>query len=104
VQLRIQERGPSTLALAGDIDMASEDTFRSSLEGQPAGDELTLDMSEVTFMDSTGLGILLGAAAARAESAPLVLLHPSTAVTRVLELAGIGDQIAGMHVRARPAG
>lgn len=99
VQLTIEERGPSRLALAGDIDLSSEEIFRSALETQPDAQELVLEMSEVTFMDSTGLGILLAAASDRTGAAPLVLLQPSSAVVRVLELAGIGDQVAGMQVR-----
>jgi anti-anti-sigma factor len=104
VQLTIEERGPSQLALAGDIDLSSEEIFRSSLESQPPAEELVLDMSDVTFMDSTGLGILLAAASGRTEAAPLVLLQPSSAVARVLELAGVGAQVAGMQVRTQPTG
>lgn len=100
MQLTIEERGPSELVLAGDIDMAAEEAFRASLETHGLSDGLVLDMSAVTFMDSTGLGIILAAAANRDAASPLVLERPSSAVTKVLELAGIADQVAGLQVRA----
>ncbi|MGZ4125958.1 MAG: STAS domain-containing protein, partial [Actinomycetota bacterium] len=46
-----------------------------------------VDASGVTFMDSTGLQLLLSAAAKLNGRGPLVLLRPSPAVRRVLDLA-----------------
>jgi anti-anti-sigma factor len=52
---------------------------------------VTLDLAEVTFMDSTGLTILMDAKIqADEEGWAFSVTRPSSAVKRVFELAGVG--------------
>lgn len=53
--------GESTLYLAGEIDMATAPVFRDAALGAIVehGPSLTIDLGAVTFMDSTGLHVLV---------------------------------------------
>jgi anti-sigma B factor antagonist len=71
--------------LEGEIDMASADQLRSVLMEHRTG-PLILDASNLTFMDSSGLKVLVEAAASRNGSGSLVLRRPSSSVRRLLEI------------------
>jgi anti-anti-sigma factor len=49
------------LRVSGELDLVSESQLNQALE-QLAGRAATLDLTELAFMDSTGLRTLLGAA------------------------------------------
>ena len=49
------------LRVSGELDLVSEPQLNQALD-QLEGREATLDLSELAFMDSTGLRTLLGAA------------------------------------------
>lgn len=80
------------LTITGEIDLASAPQLRDvaleALRGSPGA--LHLDMSAVTFMDSIGLHVLL-ATKRRADLAGvrLLLIEPSRAVTRLLQVTGL---------------
>ena len=84
------------LALCGEIDVATvDDAFTKVLEVQPVpGDVVTLDMSEVTFIDSTGLALLLqvGEYLGGMES-QLALANPSAPVMRLLTLVNLTEHV-----------
>ena len=49
-----------------------------------------MDLSEVPYIDSTGIGVLVGAAHRAVEaSCKLVVAHPQRNVSRVLGLLGV---------------
>jgi stage II sporulation protein AA (anti-sigma F factor antagonist) len=57
--------------------------------------ELRLDACEVAFMDSSGLGLLMGRLALmRKLGGRLVLCHPTASVLRIVRLAGMERMIA----------
>jgi anti-sigma B factor antagonist len=81
------------VALAGDIDIATLAVFGDALERCVAagGNRLVLDMSEVTFMDSQGLHMLLATdVALRDAGGELVVAAPSRQVRRLLDVSGVG--------------
>lgn len=81
-----------TLYLTGELDIATgpalERTVAGALDGQ--GGEFRLDISALTFMDSTGADALLRVHK-RVESLGrrLVVVSPTGAVRRVFELMGL---------------
>jgi anti-sigma B factor antagonist len=81
-----------TLRLSGEIDMCTAELVReAALAAIDRGHtDVHIDMSAVTFMDSTGLNMLL-ATSRRAEAAGgrLQLVDPTRAVRRVLEVTGV---------------
>jgi anti-anti-sigma factor len=84
------------LAVAGEVDVASVDELNSAVRDAEASQplELWIDLSDVEFMDSTGLTALL--VAHRARHAGLVLICPDGSVRRLLRLAGV-DRIVPVH-------
>jgi anti-anti-sigma factor len=50
------------VAISGELDMAAAPAFEQALLDSVSGDDpLILDLSEVTFMDSTAIGAILSA-------------------------------------------
>ena len=88
-QLIVHELGDGTLRLIGEIDMDTSSILRRRLETDPL--VTVLDLRDVTFLDSTGLMVLVNANRDRVDGG-LVLRSPAGAVSRVLELAGM-DQL-----------
>jgi anti-anti-sigma factor len=88
-QLIVHELGDGTLRLIGEIDMDTSSILRRRLESDTQ--VTVLDLRDVTFLDSTGLIVLLNANRDRAHGG-LILRSPAGAVSRVLELAGM-DQL-----------
>ncbi len=92
-RLVIVEIDPTSIALTGEIDAHSAPSLASRFETLPAGDDdITIGMADVTFMDSSGLRVLIDLHQ-RLDGAPrrLVLDSPSQPVTRLLEVAGLAD-------------
>jgi anti-anti-sigma factor len=81
---------PHGVRLIGEIDMASAPALGEALLAAMAGGKtLTIEMADVTFMDSSGLQAILTAAAEATTDEPLVVKDPSAAVLRVMELVGV---------------
>jgi stage II sporulation protein AA (anti-sigma F factor antagonist) len=90
-----------------EIDHATAAQFRAELTralaehiraarsgGEVPASPLVIDLREVTFMDSTGVSIILGVEAAlRAERARLELVGVHPAVRRTLEVSGVWDHL-----------
>jgi stage II sporulation protein AA (anti-sigma F factor antagonist) len=78
------------LSLEGELDMSTVDAVLAALLplGASEGD-IRVEMSGVTFMDSTGLHAFLRVAQELGSSGTLHLIEPTPAVRRVLELTGV---------------
>ena len=88
----MSEAGASAVvAPTGELDLAGHAPFRDALLGAcTAGHDVVLDLSRVTFMDSSAVGLIVGAAKRCRESgAQLRIVKPSSAVLRVLRLTGL---------------
>jgi anti-anti-sigma factor len=83
------------LQLIGELDIASAPHLEAELkgiEGHPT--EIIIDLSELTFVDSTGLRILLMAnALTNGNGTTVGFLRGSGAVARTLELAGVEERL-----------
>lgn len=81
-----------TISLFGELDIATADAVNRELERVEAGDvaSIILDLSGLTFMDSTGIRIVIMANGRSRESGHrLALLRGPAAVQRVFELSGV---------------
>jgi len=89
------ERGVVIAALAGDIDISTVSELRECLfELADTGRTLIVDLNRVTFIDSAGLGVLVGAyrqAIERGGSVHAVCARPQT--RRLLWLTGVDRRI-----------
>ena len=88
--------GAQALAIKGDLDLSTATRFTEAVEREVWGSEGTfvLDLSELAFVDSTGMGALLRVRALLArEDRTLALLLPKGAVRQTIDLAGILDTL-----------
>jgi anti-sigma B factor antagonist len=78
--------------LRGEIDVSTVGALRTAVDhlDQPQIDRLTLDLGEVTFMDSTGLGWLAGLAR-NGCAIPLFEVPPS--IRKLLSVTGIDSVV-----------
>jgi anti-sigma B factor antagonist len=79
----------------GEIDMSTVDVLRRELDAARAEDATALlNLSGVTFIDSTGLHLLLDASHRSAVSDwGFFVGRPSEAVRRLLDLSGTSDLV-----------
>ena len=75
------------LRLEGEIDLSVADQFADALRTSIESGTTSIDVSGVTFIDSTGLQVLLSASNELNGQGPLVLVRPSKPVKRLLDLA-----------------
>jgi anti-sigma B factor antagonist len=90
-----RERGVVIAEVTGDIDMSTAARVRERLFGlADSGQPLIVDLNRITFIDSAGLGVLIGAAR-RADvhggSLHAVCSRPQT--RRLLLLTGVDRRI-----------
>ncbi|GAB6042068.1 STAS domain-containing protein [Endothiovibrio diazotrophicus] len=81
--------GRDRIALGGDVDLASSPKARKAiLAALSAGRGLLVDLSAVTYIDSSGVATLVeGFQRAREQGLPFALVGVSESARRVLQLA-----------------
>jgi anti-sigma B factor antagonist len=85
-----------SICLFGELDLATADAVEKELLRVEAtdADAIVIDLSGLTFIDSTGVRLLLYAAMrSRADSDRLALLRGGAAVQRVFELTALEDKL-----------
>jgi anti-sigma B factor antagonist len=84
--------GTPVLRLSGELDLSTAPQLRERLEDIDGG--LRLDLSDIAFMDSTGVSLLIGLAQrAKDDGASVELVRPTGEAWRVIELTGIEDAL-----------
>ncbi len=95
VEVRSDERA-TVLAVQGELDLASSPSLESELEQAFAADnaDLILDLSELEFMDSTGLSVLVRAHQRAQESGRgFGVIKGGPQVQRLLSLTGVTERM-----------
>jgi anti-sigma B factor antagonist len=85
-----------TLRLHGELDLATAGTLQEALEEafDENGSLLVLDLSALTFIDSTGIALLIGAIGREADGVAVRFVpSQAPAVTRVLKLTGVDERM-----------
>jgi anti-anti-sigma factor len=85
------EGGTATISLVGELDLASagrlEQALAGAVERLPA--RIVIDLTQLAFIDSSGLRVLLQAASrSREQGYELVLLPGSPSIQKVFEVTG----------------
>jgi anti-sigma B factor antagonist len=83
----------------GEVDVSNASDLRTVLDEmiEAAYATIDVDMAQVPYIDSTGIGVLVGAAhRAAEEGGNLLITGPQPNVLRVLTLLGVGSEF---HVR-----
>jgi len=83
------------LLITGEIDVSTADQFRSAIEGVLADHHrVEIDLREMTFMDSTGLAVLIGAHQSVGQIREAVRLrHAPSKVVRPLEITSVSELV-----------
>jgi anti-sigma B factor antagonist len=88
--------GWTVVSLYGELDVATAPSLREQLielvnDGHT---QLVLDLDGIDFLDSTGLGTLIGALRrARTQGGDLRLVCTETRVTRLFEITGLDKAV-----------
>lgn len=83
------------VGLSGELDESTAAEVRMRLDSLIDKNEMkkmVVDMSELVFMDSTGIGVLIGRyKKLNTRLVPLLIASPSKAVDKILTLSGLYD-------------
>jgi anti-sigma B factor antagonist len=93
LQLRVYEAdGATVVEVAGEVELHSAPALREELRRicESPSPCCVVDMGGVPFIDSTGVGVLVGALKrAREHSGSLAIASPQSRVRRVFEITGL---------------
>lgn len=95
---RRDEAGGVVLALSGELDVVSAPALEQRLREAPSepGAHVTLDLSDLEFVDSAGVSVLIKAKQdAESHGRTLVLARATEQVHRVFALVGLADWLTG---------
>ena len=86
-----------TLHLDGQLDLSTAGTFRSCLDHiDPAVRSVVLDLTQLAFMDSTGIGCFVQARRDLAVGLrTFSVVHPPDRIRFVFDLMGLTDLLLG---------
>jgi anti-anti-sigma factor len=89
---RVRSGTTARLVVKGEIDIATSARLHEQIERLSAEDAeiVVFDLERVTFIDSTGLGVLLHA---NERLGPRLRIVPGRAVVRLLEITATRDKL-----------
>jgi anti-anti-sigma factor len=79
------------LRISGELDLLTAPKVATALLDLDRDEDIVLDLSELVFVDSVGMHVLLTFARSFDRARPLVIANPSPVVLRLLELACVKD-------------
>jgi anti-anti-sigma factor len=85
------------LRLIGELDVATVPALEDAFASLAGDGPVTLDLSELTFIDSSGLHAIVQFASSLDGEGPLTLAHPSENVLRLLEIVKL-DAHPGIRI------
>lgn len=91
------EQGNLVITLNEDLDMSSCKYLRAIIDGyimryQPR--DFILDLSGVKFMDSSGIGLIIGRYnLLKLIDSSMTIINPTSSIKRVLELSNVSKDI-----------
>lgn len=82
------------ILLSGELDEYTAQTVRKNLDllldTQKSYVQIVIDLSELTFMDSTGVGVLIGRYKKMKErNKPIFITNPSRNAERIFKMSGL---------------
>jgi anti-sigma B factor antagonist len=94
VHIESSSGGVSTVALAGELDLSTiprmEIPLLEPLEQRPG---VLVDLSELEFIDSSGIGVLIRAFQGANGTPMSLLIEPESVVDRIFRIAGISEAL-----------
>jgi anti-sigma B factor antagonist len=80
--------GVPIIKLTGEIDLSNADSVRAAIESAVANapERIVFDLSDLDFLDSSGIALLLYVAA---KTGSVQIRNPSDIVRRIIEVTGL---------------
>jgi anti-sigma B factor antagonist len=93
-----RQNGATIVRLAGELDLYNAQSVREALLActEESPDRLVVDLSDVNFIDSTALGVLIEARTRMANRRSFLLASPGLETRRALEISGL-DKHFSVH-------
>ncbi len=99
--INVSSQGDETIvSINGEVDVSNANDLRAKLDEVLEGIDpesatnVTIDIAEVPYIDSTGIGVLVGTVQrASKRGLALALKNPQRNVARVLGLLGLGGEL-----------
>lgn len=91
-----QRDGATVVAFRGDLDVATRRSARDALQAalNTGAGPLELDLTDIEFLDSTGLTVLVNTAnEAQRLDRPFTIRVPEGQARRTLELSGLAEEL-----------
>ncbi len=84
----------AVLHFSGELDSAASPGARQAFADLPPGARVVIDLSDVTFVDSAGLGTLIGGIRrSRERGGDAAICSPNTRITRVFHVTGVDRMV-----------
>ena len=87
-----EEAGIWEFSLVGEVDISNAHYFKKQLEAalKEKRQNITIDFSELMYIDSTGLGIIIGVyGSVKGEGLTIKILNPRDNVKKLLNISGL---------------
>lgn len=87
-----QNNGIAVVNVQGEVDVYTAPRLREELHRSldQGSNKLVVNLADVAYMDSSGLGVLIGALKrAREEKGDLLVAAPNARISRILEVTGL---------------
>jgi anti-sigma B factor antagonist len=96
IDQRALDERTTVVAIEGELDLARAPSLKWALiDALEAGrNQLIVDLSPTTFMDSTGLGVLVGVNRSLTAQARLAIVCPRANLLKIFELSGMDGAFA----------
>ena len=92
-----EEPSATVVTVGGELDVHTAPTLQAALAALDASGRIVVDLSAVTFLDSTGLSVFVNALAdAREREASLAVVASAPRVVKVFTLTGL-DGALSLH-------
>lgn len=91
-ELLVVTASESSITASGEIDAHTAPSLSSAIDA--AGNDVSLDLAGVEFVDSSGLRVLIDAHQRLADAGgSLTIVSPSEPVRRLLEISGVDSYL-----------
>jgi len=95
--------GLGLVELSGEVDLYTAPRFKEDLVGliETGVEAIVIDLSRVTFIDSTALGVIIGGVKRmRERDGRLAIVAGSRPVVRILDITGLDKVLTVFDTRA----
>ncbi len=86
------DAGVLTVSIEGDLDLITRDQVMEALDAHESIRDIRFDMAGVTFVDSSGLRVIIHAVQ-RCDGGGVTVSNPSETFRKLLELTGLDQHV-----------